>query len=595
MLTSNTTSGSNMPAAVMELREVSQWVRLGVIALAYFVAAKASLIFAIPPGYATAIWPPSGIALAALLICGLRTWPGVWLGAAITNYTVDLSVPAAASIATGNTLEGVAAAWLVLRLLERNGEFGRPESVFLFAGIAALASALAATIGVTSLWLVGAVGGEQYLANWYTWWQGDATGILLVTPCILAWARDTRERGTRVDTLEIAAFSALLLAALLAVFAQAAEAYDVPPLAFLCLPFFVWAACRFSERAVTLIVLVANGWAIWCTVNGLGPFGLMPVNEALLSLQAFTSTGALIALVLWALLRRRAEELREVEASRDVIGQSMFSRTRELREQVDELREKESMARMGSWRWDAASSRVVWSDEMCRICGVAPGKLEGSFEAYFARLHADDREHAQDRVKTAYARYESWDGIERIVRPDGGVRVVRSIGRVMPAPRGGAARMYGVCIDITGLDGRLGAKPEAAAEIPGHLPLPEALRAAGAQFELRTGVAVEVVSGAPSAPVEANAALALFRVAQEALDNVSTHAHAHRVMLELECEPGLATLTVRDDGSGFSADWQTKGGVGIKRMRERVAAVGGRMWIESSPGSGSTLRVTARG
>src|SRR5262245_53071071 len=106
-----------MPTAVIGTRTtaVPQWLQLGAIALGYFVAAKASLVFAIPPGYATAIWPPSGIALATLLLFGLRAWPGIWLGAALTNFSVELSVPAAASIATGNALEGVCAAWLIAR------------------------------------------------------------------------------------------------------------------------------------------------------------------------------------------------------------------------------------------------------------------------------------------------------------------------------------------------------------------------------------------------------------------------------------------------------------------------------------------------
>src|SRR5262245_3181564 len=108
--------GGTMPTAAMRpAAAMPLWAKLGLLAFAYFAAAQASLAFAIPPGYATAIWPPSGIALAALLLWGPQAWPGVWLGALITNYAVDLSVGAALGIATGNTLEGVCAAWLVAR------------------------------------------------------------------------------------------------------------------------------------------------------------------------------------------------------------------------------------------------------------------------------------------------------------------------------------------------------------------------------------------------------------------------------------------------------------------------------------------------
>ncbi len=117
-----------MPTAAIRVFAVPHWARLGVLALCYFAAAKVSLVFAIPPGYATAVWPPSGIALAALLLWGVRAWPGVWLGAALTNYSIDLSMPAALGIATGNTLEGVCAALLVSRLTGSNAEFRHPES-----------------------------------------------------------------------------------------------------------------------------------------------------------------------------------------------------------------------------------------------------------------------------------------------------------------------------------------------------------------------------------------------------------------------------------------------------------------------------------
>jgi integral membrane sensor domain MASE1 len=573
---------------------VPHWVRLGAVAFCYFAAAKASLIFAIPPGYATAIWAPSGIALAVLLLSGARAWPGVWLGAALTNYSIDLSMPAALGIATGNTLEGICAAWLVSRLAERSAEFMQPERVFMFAAVAALASTVAATAGVGSLYMVGAMDGEQVLGNWYTWWQGDTTGILLVTPCILAWARHAADGETRAGTGEIALFAALLIATLLAIFARGAAAYDTRPLAFLVLPFFVWAACRFSERMVTLTLLIANGWAIWCTVNNLGPFQPFPLNEALLMLQAFTSTGALLALVLWSLLRQRAEALQQLEGAHVALGRSTWSRARQLRERIEEYKEAQSVAHVGSWVWDGSAGKVAWSEEMHRILGTRPSQGESSFDAYFERVDPGDRERVRRTVKDAYAKYGSWDSTERIVRPSGERRVVRSIGRGTPAKGGAAARMHGVCIDVTEREGAAGWQPQQFdATVPDE-QLPEALRLRTAQFELHNGINAELlVKGVAGPGVAATAAL--ISIAQEALDNVARHAGAHRVLVELECEPGFATLTVRDDGSGFAPDWQARGGSGVKRMRDSAAGAGGKLWIESTPGGGTTLRVSARG
>jgi len=580
--------GGDVPTAAIRVFAVPHWARLGVLALCYFAAAKVSLVFAIPPGYATAVWPPSGIALAALLLWGVRAWPGVWLGAALTNYSIDLSMPAALGIATGNTLEGVCAALLVSRLTGSNAEFRHPETVFGFAAVAALASAVASSVGVWSLYFTGAVTGEQFLGNWYTWWQGDTTGILLVTPCVLAWARGARDGETRAGSLELVLFGALLIAMLLAVFARGPEVFDTRPLAFLAVPFFVWAACRFSERAVTLTVLAANGWAIWCTVNGLGPFQYtLSLNDALLMLQAFTSTGALVALVLWTLLRYRAEALRQLQTSKEALGQSAWSRMRALREQIEAHRDAQALAHIGSWSWDASSNRVVWSEELCRIFGIESTNFEGSLEAYFARVHPDDRERVRATIKNAYARQCSWDSTERIIRPDGETRILRSIGRAAPRKGAPAAHIHGVFIDVTE-----GARPEGMHDAQELL---EMLRAYAEQFERHSGISVEVVAGNPAIGLDQRTIRVLFWIAQEALHNVAEHARAHRAVVEFECEAGLATLTVRDDGKGFAPERQPKPGTGMALMRERAEAANGKFWIESTPGNGTTLRVTARG
>src|SRR6186713_3344507 len=95
------------------IRRLPLAAQVGLLAIVYFVAAKLSLALAIPPGYATAVWPPSGVAVAAVLMLGNRVWPGVWLGAAAVNFTINSSAFAAVAIGTGNTLEALAAAILI--------------------------------------------------------------------------------------------------------------------------------------------------------------------------------------------------------------------------------------------------------------------------------------------------------------------------------------------------------------------------------------------------------------------------------------------------------------------------------------------------
>jgi signal transduction histidine kinase len=290
--------------------------RVAALAICYFAAARLSLVLAIPPGYATAVWPPSGIAFAALLIWGTSIWPGIWLGAALANYAVNGSAPLAATIATGNAFEGLCAAWLYVRLLGREFEFGEPETVFIFAAIAAVSSVVSATVGACAIHFSGATSSELFFANWYTWWQGDTTGIIVVTSCVLAWSRPPTDSDIPARRAELALYWVLLAATLASIFGHKSGDSSAVAMEFLLIPFMAWAGCRFNQRLVALAVLAATGTAIWGTVNGRGPYHSLSLNESLLALQAFTSTLALMGMLLYGVMRQRGHAIRVLSAER---------------------------------------------------------------------------------------------------------------------------------------------------------------------------------------------------------------------------------------------------------------------------------------
>jgi integral membrane sensor domain MASE1/signal transduction histidine kinase len=438
-----------MTAVALRIASIPHAARLALLALAYFAAAKASLVFAIPPGYATAVWLPSGIAFAAVILWGVRCWPGLWLGAALANFTINLSWSAAIGIATGNTLEALCAAVLAARVVDRSAGFRRPEAVFLFAAIAALASTIAASVGVSVLYLTGAVAEGSFFANWYTWWQGDATGILVVAPCALAWAGAARPMARSLHRYELDAFGVLFVAALLAVFAWAPGGGSIRAIAFLTIPFFAWAACRYEERVVASSVLVATALAVWCTVNGRGPFASDSLNESLLTLQAFTSTGALFALALGTFTRQRELALRTLRVSNDVLDAAVRVQGVALGARERKFARLQEFAHFGHWQWDARSGRMAWSDELCRIYGIEPGGFDGGFEDYLARVDARDRDRIRALLQGALFDRRSWEAVERIVRPDGTMRVLHSCCNSGGRRQGGPARLWGVSLDIT--------------------------------------------------------------------------------------------------------------------------------------------------
>ena len=319
-----------MQDPIAYVRRIPVWAQAGLLAAAYFAAAKLSLLLAIPPGYATAVWPPSGIALAATLALGSRVWPGVWIGAALVNLTVEFSWVASALIGTGNTLEALAGATLIRRFIGVPYRFERGEDVVKFIALSALSATVAATVGVMPLVFGHTLSAPQILANWWTWWQGDACGIAVVTPLMLSWSVRGAEASPPSGKLEAASFVLLLLAVLYTVFGyrgQTAAPYQWP---FLILVLVIWAAFRFSQRGVTAAIAAVCAAAVAFTVENRGPFGLAPLGESLLLMLGFISIVVTTGLVLSAVLRERARVAEELESKRDELESRVRERTLEL-------------------------------------------------------------------------------------------------------------------------------------------------------------------------------------------------------------------------------------------------------------------------
>jgi signal transduction histidine kinase len=280
-------------------------LRVAMLAAVYFALARLSLAFAIPPGYATALWPPAGIALAALWLGGLRLWPGVWIGAAAANYTIEASAAAALVIGTGNALEALAGGWLAGRLLaDRRGPFSQPRYVMRFFGVALAASTLAASVGVGELALSGGLPSGSALANWVTWWLGDATGMMIVTPLIVAWTRPGRVAWSARRAVECAALFCALAITAAEVFTGWLFGSNSLPLTYLLLPFVMWAAVRFGGREAVTACALVSAIALGATFAGSGPFAGHGVNASLLLQQAFVATLVATGLVLSGLMRQ---------------------------------------------------------------------------------------------------------------------------------------------------------------------------------------------------------------------------------------------------------------------------------------------------
>ncbi len=307
---------------------------LALIALAYFVAGKAGLELAYVHASTSAVWPPTGIALAALLLFGNRVWPSILAGAFFVNLTTAGSVATSAAIAAGNTLEGLAGAYLVTRFAGGTGAFLSVRGILRYSVLAgAAATAISATAGTTTLTAAGLAPWSHYGRIWLTWWLGDATGALVVAPALVLAVVEIEPRWPAHKIFECV----LLLLGLAVTGVVVFNGVVPPPLIYLFVPFPFWAAFRFGRREAAAVALLLSWLAVWGTVRGFGPFARPAPNESLLLLQVFMGGLSVMALAVAAVVAEARGVERELRVARDELEGTVSARTESLSQAVRAL------------------------------------------------------------------------------------------------------------------------------------------------------------------------------------------------------------------------------------------------------------------
>jgi PAS domain S-box-containing protein len=409
-------------------------LRLGLLAAVYYTAARLGLRYASIGESVSLVWPPTGIAFAALTLFGARYWPGIALGALLANAATPVPLASAAGIALGNTLEALLAA----HLMRRAGDVPELENLrhvralVLAAGPAgALVSAL---IGVTSLVAGGALsagGAPEAIA---VWWAGDLLGALVVAPVLFSWTRRPPVPDGARHILELTALClGTVVVAELAlgqlVRASILRRVDYPYLLF---PFVILGALRFGVRGASLLSLTVSAVAVWHTVHGGGPFVAATSVGTLFAIAIYLGTVAVTGLVLAATVQRER-------------GQA----TDALRQSEERLRLALDSARMGIWFWSVETNSLVWDERLRRLYGLAQGERVSSYEQFLDRVHPEDRAFVTDAVREALAGSGDLDYEFRIVLPDGSVRWIADQGQVGRDGAGRPRYLTGVCMDIT--------------------------------------------------------------------------------------------------------------------------------------------------
>lgn len=291
------------------------------VALLYVICAKIGLALAIRAQQVTAVWPPTGFAIAAVVILGRRAAPGILLGAFIANATADEPLWVAGGIALGNTLEAMIGA-TILRRIGFDRRLERTRDVLALIGAVAISSVVAASIGVTSLGAGGVQPADALPGLWWLWWLGDALGGLIFAPVILICC--DRVHFPRTALSEGMILIAALFIASAAIFVGLPQ---VPVTAYGVFPFLIWAALRFGPVGAASSAVLTNAVAVWGTHLGHGPFAGMGPEQGLVHLQIFMAVAATTGLFLGATAaqtrlaqekaEQRANEMAEADRRKD--------------------------------------------------------------------------------------------------------------------------------------------------------------------------------------------------------------------------------------------------------------------------------------
>ncbi|GGU91365.1 membrane protein [Streptomyces filipinensis] len=283
-------------------------VQVLAVAACYYAAARLGLLreLTVEGAVVTPVWPPTGVAVAALLILGLRCWPGVTIGAFFAVLSVTDLRPDVLITVAGQTGAPVCAA-LLLRRAHFHTDLGRLRDGVALVFLGALtATLISATVGVGLLVVTDKLDAASFWPVWLAWWVGDAMGVLIVTPLLLivSHARwpPPLARWKEATALVVVACWLVPVAA-----------YSSISVLFLVYPLLIWAALRFQLLGGVLCALLTSVLATVAATDGVGPFAGLSRIEVMAKLQAFNGSMALTALLLSAVITEQRNTRRSVE------------------------------------------------------------------------------------------------------------------------------------------------------------------------------------------------------------------------------------------------------------------------------------------
>ena len=396
------------------------------------------------------VWPAYGVALAAILLCGYRIWPAVALGSFVIAYLSPESYLTALGQTLGSLSAALIGAFLLRRVAKFDNSLSRLRDALALVLIGALGSAMVSASVGTLVLRSSHINSYAGLGSaWLIYWLGDSSGVLLVTPLLLTFAKLLRIRNWG-RLAELICLLTILVAICAVVFGDLAIV-PVRMMAFAVLPLVIWAAIRFGVSGAALSIFLVATVATVKTALGTGSFASSNPYINGVQLDVFFAVLSLTGLMFASVYAERELAEREREQSlREQVGMEIRLQNQELlRASEERLRLAQQVSRIGTFDVNFRTGVTTWTPELEAIYGLPPGGFEGTQTAFQKLVHPHDREEVMALLGQSFETRKPTYGEWRILLPEGGDHWIAGCWQAFMSESGEPSRIIGVNRDIT--------------------------------------------------------------------------------------------------------------------------------------------------
>jgi len=530
-----------------------------VVASAYYIGAQIGFGLTFQPHPVSTLWPPNSILLAALLLSPVRSWWFLLLAAfpahLLAQLNANIPLTMILSWFVSNCSEALIGASILRYLTKSEMRFDNTYHVGMFILVAFLAPFLSSFIDAAFV-MLNRFGNTSFWDLFRVRFFSNVMASLTLVPLILTWWRGEFPKWGTI-TWKRYLESALLVTGIVIVgiITQEAELNKTPALLYLPLPFLLWAAIRFGPKGSSAVLLFVTVFEIWVAIHGHGPFASQSAESNALSVQLFLILASMPLLFLAALIKER-EQAQEAATQKE-----------------ERLVLALDTAQQASQALSVSQEKLHQSHSQIR---ALLGKLIDAQESERRRISRQLHDDLNQKIASLSM------GISQLKRklPMQETALVLELDQL----RENAATLTN---DVRTLSHQL---HPAVLE---HLGLVTALESYISNFNLEEHIEVKLNAEIGAERIPFQVSICLYRVAVEALRNVSRHSGATSAAISLTRSDDMIELQVSDSGKGFDVEtFKNGGGLGLISIEERLRLLQGSCQIYSAPGRGTRLVVT---